>query len=394
MQKQLLLSADHIFDGKQLLQNHCLTVSEDGTILKLEPLTRDHKDIQYYKGIISPGFVNAHCHIELSHMKDAVTKHTGMVGFIKQVMQSKDKIYENKSELIEQSVIDMYNNGINAVGDICNTTDALNSKLQHPKMQFQNYIECIGLNPERANGSFEYGKTIAAEYTKHFPAKQVNLVPHAPYTVSSQLATYLNTTQPNSSTIHNEESQAEMDFIESKSGEIIDLYQFLNVPLDFFAPFHTTPLQHNLQTLLPASGKVLLVHNCHFNQSDIGFLEKYQSLQDIYFCVCPNANLYIGNPLPDINLLLATGKLICIGTDGLSSNYGLDILSEIKVLAPHYPSISTAQWLTMATSNGAAAIDLNDKVGSFTPNTRPGVLLLENITNQSLTENTICRRLF
>lgn len=394
MQKQFLLSADYIFDGKQLLENHCLNVSENGTILNLEPITSFHKDIQYYKGIISPGFVNAHCHIELSHMKNAVTKHTGMVGFIKQVMQSKGTVYENKTAQIEQAFTDMYNNGINAVGDICNTTDALNSKLQHPAMQFQNYIECIGLNPERANGSFEYGQTIATEYTKYFATKQVNLVPHAPYTVSPLLATYLNTTQPNTSTIHNEESRAEMDFIESKSGEIIDLYKFLNVPLDFFAAFHTTPLQHNLQTLLPASGKVLLVHNCHFNQTDVEFLEKYQSLQDIYFCVCPNANLYIGNPLPDINLLLATGKPICIGTDGLSSNDALDILSEIKTLANHYPSVNTTQWLVMATSNGAAAIDLEDKVGNFTLNTQPGVLLLENITTQSVTENTNCRRLF
>lgn len=394
MQQEFLLSADYIFNGTELLANHCLTVNEDGTILKLEPLTAAHKDTRFYNGIITPGFVNAHCHIELSHMQHAVSKLTGMVGFVKQVMMSKGKTSENKEALIEMAVTSMYNNGINAVGDICNTTDALNAKLQHPKMYFQNYIECIGLNPERANGSFEYGKIIASEYGKYFAPKQVNLVPHAPYTVSPQLATYLNTTQPNSSTIHNEESLAEMDFIESKSGEIIELYQFLNAPLDFFAPFHTTPLQHNLQTLLPPSGKVLLVHNCHFNESDVAFLEKYRSLQDIYFCVCPNANLYIGNPLPDIHLLLKTGKPVCIGTDGLSSNDELDILSEIKVLAAAYPAITTAEWLTMATSNGAAAIDMEDKVGYFTENTQPGVLLLGNITEQSFAENTSCRRLF
>ena len=100
----------------------------------------------------------------------------------------------------------------------------------------------------------------------------------------------------------------------------------------------------------------------------------------MFFCVCPNANTYIGNPLPDIDLLQQYQAAITVGTDSLASNNQLSILAELQTIHRHFPQIETKELLQWATSNGARALQLNDVIGSFEPGKKPGVLIVsENL---------------
>ena len=98
---------------------------------------------------------------------------------------------------------------------------------------------------------------------------------------------------------------------------------------------------------------------------------------DYYFCLCPNANLYIGNKLPDIDLLIGSGIPMVIGTDSLASNHQLSILQELKTIRHYYPRVELQTLLSWATINGARALQLDEMLGSFEKGKRPGVVLIK-----------------
>jgi cytosine/adenosine deaminase-related metal-dependent hydrolase len=96
-----------------------------------------------------------------------------------------------------------------------------------------------------------------------------------------------------------------------------------------------------------------------------------------FYCLCPNANLYISNVLPDIHLLMKEQCNIVLGTDSLASNHQLSIAEEIKTIQNNFPGISLETMLQWATINGARALQMDDTLGSFEKGKQPGVLLLE-----------------
>jgi cytosine/adenosine deaminase-related metal-dependent hydrolase len=82
-----------------------------------------------------------------------------------------------------------------------------------------------------------------------------------------------------------------------------------------------------------------------------------------YLCLCPNANLYISNKLPDMEALIPHSEALVLGTDSLASNHQLSIWEEIKVLKKHFPALKTSQLLQWGTLNGAKALRIDHQMG-------------------------------
>ena len=125
---------------------------------------------------------------------------------------------------------------------------------------------------------------------------------------------------------------------------------------------------------------MILVHNTFTTQEDISFAQQYASehLSGIHFCLCINANLYIENKVPPIELLMKNNCEIVLGTDSYSSNWQLSIASEIKTIKERHPHIPLPTILKWATSNGAKALNRSDELGSFIAGKTPGVVLLDD----------------
>ena len=102
-----------------------------------------------------------------------------------------------------------------------------------------------------------------------------------------------------------------------------------------------------------------------------------------YWCVCINANLYIENALPPIELIRNNQCKIVLGTDSLASNDALSIVAEMKKIKQHFPSIPLSEILQWATLNGAAALQLEQALGSFEKGKTPGVVLLDDNLNSA-----------
>src|ERR1700752_4749506 len=326
------VKATQIFDGKQYLPKGLVLVIEEGGNIKdiVSEKEVDALSIESFEGIMAPGFINTHCHLELSHLKNKIAQHTGIVDFGLGVIKHRNETsLEMQEECMRLADLEMKEGGIVAIGDISNTNTSINAK-QKSGLYYHTFIELIALNPQRADLVIEQGNELLKEFEEN--RLSVSLAPHAPYTASIKLINTVieqckKTKQPTS--IHNQESKAENEFFKSKTGDYVRLYQTLNIPIDYFEPTGKS----SLQTVLEGFDKdvsTLLVHNTFSSQDDILLTQK--TLNQVYWCLCPKANLYIENTLPDLGLLLSQYCQLTIGTDSLASNISLSIMDEINVL--------------------------------------------------------------
>lgn len=367
------LKADRLFDGKQFLEDFVLVIDEGGTVADVLPAAEVGEGVETYQGILTPGFINCHCHLELSHMKGAISPHTGLVPFLLSVMQHRGKMESGKKEKILLAEKEMWMNGIAAVADICNTTDALETK-EKSNIYWHNLIELINLRNEHLQGNLgKCGNIVQQHTSKGFRSV---LTPHAPYSISPATFDAINMqTAGKIISVHNQESAAENELFRQGTGAFLQLYKTLNID---GSPFGVTG-KSSLQTWLPhfTNGQtVLLVHNTFIEEEDILFAQQ-QAQQyglKIVYCLCPNANVYIENSLPPVELLMKHNCPIVLGTDSYSSNWQLSIAAEMKTLKEK-KNIPLETLLTWATSSGAIALGLND-FGNFTKGTNPGVVLL------------------
>lgn len=369
----MLLTADRIHNGHTWLPaGSVIEINETGVITAIHD--SEQPGTMHYEGVLSPGFVNAHCHLELSHMQGAIPEHTGLIPFLQRVMMQRNGFTDEQRAIArKEGFTAMQANGIVAVGDIANTTDTLDLRTSG-QMHFHTFVESIGFT-ETPQKQFAY----AGQVYDAFGSQQASsthlsqsIVPHAPYSVSHVLFGMIDRHNPQSIiSIHNQESRAEDEYYLLKQGGVQTLLHSLGIDDAFFKPSGKTSLQTYLEWLSPQH-PFLFVHNTYTGQNDIQIAKAL--LPDVYWCLCPNANLYIENTLPDIGLFIAEHANICIGTDSLSSNHQLCILSELYTIKQSYPHITWETLLNWGTYNGASALKMQHMTGSFAVGMNPGIL--------------------
>jgi cytosine/adenosine deaminase-related metal-dependent hydrolase len=369
--------ADQLFDGYRFHDKDAvLIMTEDGYFSDILSAPDAGDDILNYPGIISPGFINCHCHLELSHMKESIPQMTGLVHFVTQVIKNRHIGQDELAAAIETAEDEMINSGIVAVGDICNNTLTIPQKLKG-RIRYHNFIEASGFPPDVADMRFQRALDIYNEYTKQdsLTGTSSSIVPHAPYSVSEELWEKIILFPANQLlTIHNQETIAEDELFRFKKGDFLDLYSNLNIDISFFEPSGTSSLQTYLHRFLPQQ-QVILVHNVHTTQEDLRQLKNGQVKCRVYFCLCPNANLYITGQLPELGVLMAETGDFVLGTDSLASNQQLSILAEMQTIRRHFPSLPVEKLFSWATLNGAKALQMDNILGSFEGRKQPGVVL-------------------
>ncbi|WP_290790524.1 amidohydrolase family protein [Flavihumibacter sp. UBA7668] len=350
-----------------------LITSENGQIEAIIPMADAGENVLELDGILCPGFINAHCHLELSHMKGRIAPSTGMVPFLLQVMSRRQAAAEEIEIAMQEADQAMWNNGIVAVGDIANTADSLTVK-KNSRIHYHTFIECSGFIGSTASIRFDQAKKIREEFNKIGPS---GIVPHAPYSVSPELFRLIREYDSEAIlSMHNQESVAEQEFFLSGYSAMNDLYNSIGVDIGFFQAPGTTSLRA-VFPFLKNSRKLILVHNLTTSEEDLNFITK-ESSSTIYFCLCPSANKYINEKLPPVDLLQSYNDNIILGTDSLASNYQLSIIEEIKLLSVSFPTIKLGQLLKWATLNGAKALDMDHTLGSFEKGKLPGIVQLQD----------------
>lgn len=369
------IAANYVFPvTSPPIKNGFLVLSDENEILGIgggENSVKETAGLEYYSGILIPGFINAHCHTELSHLKGQLKSGLGLDAFIRKIPGLRN---QQSTEAIEkttqQALRFMWSRGIQGLGDVVNTTLSLEAKAKSA-LQIHNFAELFNSNGKTEKQILHDGK----ELLNAFVSKnmEASYSPHSLYGSSPELINQIleSLDKPSRVSLHYKEHP-----IEKEKSSIQNLEKKLH--------------HQNVQTLI-------LVHNLYLNVEELSFFENLdQPTKDkIYWALCPNSNLYIENQLPSLNALLNTNIPVCLGTDSLASNHQLSILDEMKTLASHFPGISFNELLKWATINGAKALGMDASLGSFEVDKKPGVLLLEgfDFKRQQITAQTSVTRL-
>lgn len=367
--------ATQIFTGTELLEDQLVLITQkDGTIEAMVGIEDAGDEVQNFEGIITPGFINAHCHLELSHMKGMIPAHTGLQEFVKQIVALRQVDPESIQEAIVSAEAEMMANGIVAVGDISNTLDTLSQKAKH-NLAYYSFVELYDLDPTLAADKIKAGLEIQKQFQEN--CVRASLVPHAPYSVTNNLWNLLSAHFGiHTISIHNQETPDENDFFKTKTGSFLGMYERTKVNLDFF---EATGLS-SLQSILPIFKKAhhgILVHNSFTSSEDIQAV--HAAMDNAFWCLCPNANQYIEQTMPPIELLRSKNAKMVIGTDSYASNWSLSVLDELKTIQQHHPQIPIDEMLGWATLNGARALQMDKHLGSFEKGKKPGVVMIKGI---------------
>jgi cytosine/adenosine deaminase-related metal-dependent hydrolase len=373
-------SADWVFPvNADPIEKGVVILDDQGTVLALD--SRDQHDsasLDIRRGVLTPGFVNAHCHLELSHMKGRMPTGSGLIPFIFGIITDRGAEQEFILDAIEKAEREMLEGGIVAVGDISNTRDTFEAK-SRGRMRYYTFVELYdSLQDTRTETAFADWKAVYDQLTLAAGSRK-GLTPHATYSVSEALFKKIrefNAPQGDTVSIHNQETPPENTLFLEGRGDFYDFFARTNSPIDHFKPIGKTAIHYALQHLNP-DNRTLFVHNTLSTREDIAAAQAWSA--HTYWASCPNANLYIENRLPDYQAFLDTNARVALGTDSLTSNWQLSILEEMKTIARYQSFVPFATLLRWATLHGAEALGFEDTLGSLEPGKSPGLLLIEDL---------------
>lgn len=380
--------ATQVFDGTHLQDHTVLVTKEDGTIEALLPASEAGSDCIELEGILMPGLINCHCHLELSHLKDVIPPHTGLIEFLCSVVTKRGFDPALIQEKIAAAEREMWEGGIVAVGDIGNTADTATTKA-NSAIYWQNFVEVLSFSDEKAMENlshFQQQKMLLETAMQKNPVpSRTTLVPHAPYSISPKSFEWINQqTAGQIISIHNQEHPAENDLYQHGGGDYLRLFKIFGIQQ---SPFPITGVS-SIRSVLPYFNQgqtIFLIHNTCSTEEDIMWINQYAAQHGlrVVYCLCINANLYIENKVPPVELLRKHQCEIVLGTDSYSSNWQLSIAKEIAALHLHFPQLPIAELLQWATQAGARALQWDNQLGNFKKGKKPGLTLLNIATGTS-----------
>ncbi len=351
----------------------------DGTILRIretggQPV--EEAGLEFYPGLLVPGFVNAHCHLELSHLKGDISSGEGLSGFIQAINTNREAPENRILAAAREADRIMHFEGIAAVGDISNSDITLEIK-KKSRIFYHTFAEVVGLTDTVASARFEKSREMIHRFRT--AGLKATLTPHAPYSLGVKTWERFPSVDELTSliSIHHDESLEERALLEHQSGPLADAFRKLGLDLSSI-PREASHLPTLLNRYLPKAN-YLVVHNTVSHGELLHELTRLaqtleQSGRKLTLVLCPLSNLYISNTLPDFRTLYTIHAPVGLGTDSLASNTRLSVLEEMKAIALHVPEIPFSTLLEWATINGAKALGCEKELGSLAEGKKPGVV--------------------
>jgi cytosine/adenosine deaminase-related metal-dependent hydrolase len=383
------IAAPYIFPISSLpVKNGIIVAENDGTIIDIIDnggKLVEQSGVEYYNGVIVPGFVNAHCHIELSYLAGKINNIQGLTNFISQFIQLRNNIPDKLNDIINRADKQMQAEGIVAVGDISNSNISFDIKSKS-KISYYTFCEIFNTDNTLAQAVFSNGQKLLNELINL--KLKGSLTPHAPYTMSKQLLNLIKQHQGQHESIysiHNQESEFENEMFSFKTGKLFEFLKNAGMSFESFEANHKNSLPVIAQ-YFPNKNNILLIHNIYTSSTDIKALRPLN--KNVFWVLCPKSNILIEQRLPNIELLINSGYPIALGTDSLASNNTLSILEEIKVIKSECPAINFETIVRWGTLNGAKALNCDNVLGSFEKGKNPGINLITKFDFENMSPTT------
>lgn len=372
------IAAHYALIGGELRRNIVISVDDNRQIVAIDELASldSCACVEFFPGILIPGMINAHCHLELSYLHGAIVEGSGFAGFARAIGAVRNN-FSTEERLRAASVADadMWEQGIEAVIDIANDELVMPIKTRS-RIEYQTLFETFGLTTQQLDNH----RDMASKWA------QSSITPHSTYSLQDGI--FRSAVKANDTTlsIHFLESKDEVELYHNE-GSLHQWYDRMGWDCDFL--HYATPAERITASITPEK-RVVLVHGCEATSIDIERISTHFTTPATW-ALCPESNRYISGSKPPVELLRTKGAKIAIGTDSLASARELSMVENMRLMG----DVPLNELLTWATKSGAEAMGLDDKLGSIEVGKTPGIVLLENadLHNLRLTTDSRTRRI-
>ncbi len=364
------------------IRDGAVLVDEAGAVLDVgdaETLRPRHAGVRVERvhGVVLPGLVNAHTHIELSAMRGRVPGGRGFVAWVDAFVGHRAEMdADDERTAIEHGVSDLDAFATTAVGDVSNGLLAVHT-LARAGIGGAVFHEVFGSREEPLRRSVVGLEGMRQEVVGAWPTDDLRyaIAPHTLYTTHPAVVRELARAACDAgglTSLHLAEHAPERSALERGEGAMVDwLRARTRGASDEFPWPRVGPVEH--ASALGAIGPhVLSVHVTDVTAAEAAQLARAAAS----VVLCPRSNLYIELRLPPVELLRREGVLLSLGTDSLASNASLDVLAEARALHDRFPEIPARALLQMATWNGAQALRRPD-LGRIARGARPGLVAID-----------------
>jgi cytosine/adenosine deaminase-related metal-dependent hydrolase len=371
-----IITPNYILTPDTLLSN--MSVAFDKTIKKIAPLEELKKEFPNAEittlqknSLLMPGLINAHVHVEFSANKTNLS-YGDFISWLYSVIENREELIGGcQNECMSKAIDSMLKSGITTFGAVSSHGMDLEACASAP----QNVVffnELIGSQATMADALFgdflarlDASKSVKRE--GFYPAVAI----HSPYSVHPILIKKALKIVKNENlklTAHFMESSAEREWLDSSKGDFKDFFENLlkqNSAVSDSSEF----LEHFNEH------KTLLTHVVKANENELKTIASSQHT----IIHCPISNRLLGNGVLDLTKLEKESIRWVLATDGLSSNYKLDLFEEMKCalfMHSNMPLLELAKKLIMSvTKNAADALGLN--TGEITEGKNADMIVLD-----------------
>lgn len=362
------------------IREGAVMLNADGVVLAVgsrEDLRTRFTDVaeERAQGVLLPGLVNAHCHLELSALRGQVPGGGGLIAWAGALMRARAALTPADAQrAAHEAATAAVRMGTVAVGDVGNSLAAVRA-IEDAGLRGMVFHELVGSREAQPGGALaDAARELDALTTDGlWPAGLgYALAPHAPYSVGPELLRQIFSSaaragQPTS--IHVAEDPDELALLRDGGGRWPAVLDAMGVAPGSRVP-RLAPVAY-LESVgaFTTSSPPLLVHMVHADAAD----RRRARDAGAPVVLCPRSNLHIGGQLPDVPALMADGVALALGTDSLASTDTLSLWAEMATLTAWFPAVPPARWLDAATRGGAEALQL-PAYGGLGPGKRPGLL--------------------
>ncbi|MCH8208569.1 MAG: amidohydrolase family protein [Nitrospinae bacterium] len=341
-------------NGEMIVENGQIREVLSSPLESFEGETLDLSDC-----LVLPGFINLHCHLSLSALKNRVPKTQSMVDWIKSILVLNASLsLPERIKMLRSGLDTQLRSGVTTVADFLSMPELLGEYAAFP-LRLAVFLEVFGFNGKEAPAIAEKIKSNLAEFCFERPLFSVGLAPHAPYTVSPPLFKKLREIADASGlsfSCHVSEFDEEEKFIREGRGEIRKLLQDRGMLDAAWKPFGESSCRY-----LDSMGvldSMIAVH-LNFLEGDLDLLAS----KKVAGAFCPGSARWFGRTkwMP-VRQMLDRNILVGIGTDSLASNDSLNFFRELRITEEMLPEVSRREILDMATRQGAEALNLKTGV--------------------------------
>jgi cytosine/adenosine deaminase-related metal-dependent hydrolase len=377
------IHADAVVTGDaEVLRDAAVVVDGAGVVVDLGPAAEvlpRHAGLvpARVRGVLLPGLVNAHTHLELSGLRGQVPGGAGFVPWVEQLIGMRAEARpEDDDAAVEQAVAELDAFGTVAVGEVSNSLSAVRP-LARRGFVGRVFHEVFGIERGPLEQRVADLPRVIEERVGEWPTSDLEYTPtpHTLYTTHPAVVRRLAREareRGSRISLHLAEHAAERRFLEHGDGPIPGWYESrLKLRRDLLEWPGKSPvaLADDLGALGPHA---IGVHLTDARPEELDLVARRGA--PVIFC--PRSNLFIETRLPPLLAARAAGLLPGLGTDSLASNASLDVLAEARALADRFATVPARDLLRMATWEGARALGRDD-VGRIARGARPGLFAID-----------------